>query len=540
MALELLTGTAPCPCCAYRHADARLPASLRGLFLNHGALGGMTGEARRDRISGRLRIENVTIVDPRTGRKRPNATVHLQAGRITEVTPAPAEAEPGVDRVDGTGKYIVPGYNDMHSHALELSDPSGSLALMLSEGVTGFRQMSGSPSLLAKRRAGKLAFGENAPQLLHAPGSLITPFNARDAAGVAAEIRAQKAQGADFIKVGLCAPDIFLAAIDAANEAGIKILGHLQEGADALEATRRGFYCVEHLGPSSEIWISCSNDEEALRADPHRREFIKAPPFKIPFLQTLVMMKLQKLLVNPAAFAARVDVERLGRAIDTFQDDKGHRVAEQFAADGSWHCPTLVRLRTQEYAATAEYEQDEMLTFLPEKSIKRWRQVTDKFRAMDADLRHTLEAAYPRQQMLAKLLADSGVKMICGTDGGSFLGPGLTMKQEYKELSDAGLSPLKILQMATSNAADYLDRAGTMGAVDAGYDADLVMLNSDPLERVENLHDIAGVVRAGFYHPRERLEAMRKHVAATRGYLDAERDWATASAHAASQPAALH
>ena len=84
--------------------------------------------------------------------------------------------------------------------------------------------------------------------------------------------------------------------------------------------------------------------------------------------------------------------------------------------------------------------------------------------------------------------------MICGTDGGSYLGPGLTLRQEFKELSDAGLSPLTILQMATVNAAAYLGRADSMGTIESGKDADLVLLDADPLARVENLHAIAGVV----------------------------------------------
>ena len=522
MVLSLLTGTAPCPCCAYRHAGTLLPSSLFEKFSNGGARGALAPGAAATRPSGRLRIDGVTVVDPQTGKKTPRSSVHMNAGRITAVTSLDDNVFPASDRVDATGKFIVPGYNDMHSHVLELSEPSGSLALMLSEGVTGFRQMSGSPALLARRRGGKLAFGQSAPQLLQTPGSLITPFNARNAETVAAEIRRQKAQGADFIKVGLCAPDVFLAAIEEANRVGIKILGHLQEGTDAIDATARGFHCVEHLGPGSAVWICCSDEEEALRADTHRREFIKAPPFKIPFLEDLVMMRLQKLLVNPAAFASPADVDRLGRAIDTFREDKGQRVAEHFVEHGSWHCPTLVRLRTQEYADKPEYEQDDMLEYLPRKNVKRWREVTDRFRALDTSMRRTYEKAYPRQQMLAKLLSDSGVRMICGTDGGSLLGPGLTLKQEFKELSDAGLSPLKILQMATINAAEYLGRADAMGAIGVGRDADLVLLDSDPLERVENLHDIAGVVRAGFFHSRDALKAMRAQVARNRGFLDSQ------------------
>lgn len=540
MVLSLLTGTAPCPCCAYGHAGSILPFSFRDVFTRHGARGARARPAAAARLSGRLRVDGVTVVDPRDGSKAAGMSILINLGRITAVVPVGERLEPGVERIDATGKFVVPGYNDMHSHVLELSDPSGSLALMLAEGVTGFRQMSGSPTLLARRRDDRLPFGDEAPQLLQTPGSLLTPFNAGSAEQVAAEIRRQKEQGADFIKVGLCAPDVFMAAIEAANEAGMKILGHLQEGTDALEATGRGFHCVEHLGPSSALWICCSDDEEALRADSYRREFIKAPPFKIPFLEALVMRRLQKLLVNPAAFASENDVERLGRAIDTFREDKGERVAERFVEDGSWHCPTLVRLRTQEYADRPEYERDEMLEFLPVKSVKRWRQVTDRFRALDATMKMTLERAYPRQQMLAKLLSDAGVRMICGTDGGSYLGPGLTLRQEFKELSDAGLSPLTILQMATVNAAAYLGRAATMGTVESGRDADFVILDADPLERVENMHRIAGVVRAGFHHSRGRLDAMRSQVASSRGFLEPRLDPGATSSHGAGSEGHLH
>ncbi|WP_395396072.1 hypothetical protein WBP07_22340 (plasmid) [Novosphingobium sp. BL-8A] len=246
------------------------------------------------------------------------------------------------------GQYVVPGSNDMHSHVVELGDPSGSLALMLAEGVTGFRQMSGSPALLTARSKGTLPIGAIAPALHETPGSLITPFNAGTVDAVACEIRRQKAQGADFIKVGMVAPEVFFAAIDEANAQGIPILGHLQEGTDALQATAAGFRSVEHLGPGSTIWICCSDEEAELRADSYRRDVIKAPPFRIPFLETLVMKRLARMLINPAAFAQPKDVDRLKRAIDSYDPDKGHAVAAKFREDGSWQVPTLLRLRTQE------------------------------------------------------------------------------------------------------------------------------------------------------------------------------------------------
>jgi imidazolonepropionase-like amidohydrolase len=179
----------------------------------------------------------------------------------------------------------------------------------------------------------------------------------------------------------------------------------------------------------------------------------------------------------------------------------------------------MVRLRTQEYAENPEYEQDEMLAYMPARAVKNWREVTARFKALPAAMRHAFRDAYPRQLELAKLLCDSGVRMMAGTDGGSYLGPGLTLKQEFAELALAGISPLRILQMATTDPADYLGRSDAMGRVAVGYDADLVLLNADPLARVEHLHGIAAVVRAGAYHSAQTLDGLRRSVAEKRGSL---------------------
>jgi imidazolonepropionase-like amidohydrolase len=421
--------------------------------------------------------------------------------------------DPSTDHVDATGKFIVPGYNDMHSHALNLHDPSASLTLMLAEGVTGFRQMSGSPALLKMRRDDALPIGPAAPALLETPGTILTPLNAGTSDAAAVEIRRQQAQGADFVKMVMADADVFMAAIDEALAVGIPILGHLQEGVDVVAASRAGFRSVEHLGPGSPVWASCSSIGEELRLDVRDKRGIKAPPFKIPFLERLVTWRMQKLLVNPAAFSDPADVARIQRALDAFNAEKAAAVAAELAEHGTWQVPTLVRLRSMELAGAPEYDRDESLAYLPAKNIKRWRKVTAKFLAMPAEAQTTYRNLYPRQLSLAKLFADSGVRMMTGTDGGSMMAPGLTLRQEFAELSKAGLSPLKILQMTTINPAKYLGREDTMGAVEPGRNADLVVLDANPLEDVDNLHRINAVVRAGTYYSAEELAAL------TRGFV---------------------
>ena len=524
--LTMLAGNAFCPCCAFGFSPytRRAPAARRVSGLScttplaapAGRWSEATGESSRSRT---LCLEGGTVVDPRDGSLAENVTILVEAGRIVSIqTNGSAAAGPAADRIDARGKYVVPGYNDMHSHVLELDDPSGGLALMLAEGVTGFRQMSGSPQRLAERRNGTLPVGRDAPALLEMPGEVLTPLNASSPDGVATEIRLQQEQGADFIKVGFVAAPVFMAAMEEARRAGIPILGHLQDGVDAAVAAKAGFRSVEHLGPGTTVWVGCSAAEAELKstAKPVR---IPTLPSALKFLAGIIRWRMQSMLINPVAFAPHEYAISLQRALDTFSEEKFKVLAAQFVAEGTWHVPTLVRLRTQELADAPEYQNSAYLRYMPEHKIRKWRRVTDKFRKVPSSARQTYADAYPRQLELTKLLADAGIRMLTGTDGGWFAAPGLTLKEEFAELSKAGIAPKNILRMATTNAAEYLHRIDTMGSVEPGRNADLVVLNANPLEAVGNLHAIAGVVRAGTYHSSQDLEALRARVASGRGYL---------------------
>ncbi|WP_395396071.1 amidohydrolase family protein (plasmid) [Novosphingobium sp. BL-8A] len=156
---------------------------------------------------------------------------------------------------------------------------------------------------------------------------------------------------------------------------------------------------------------------------------------------------------------------------------------------------------------------------MPEKAVKNWREVTARYKALPSDMLTAYREAYPRQLELAKLFNDAGVRMMVGTDGGSYLGPGLTLRQEFRDLADAGLSSLVILQMATVNAAQYLHKEAEMGLVEIGYEADLVLLDADPLGPVEKLHAIVGVVRAGAHYSASSPDAIKRRIAEGGGTL---------------------
>jgi imidazolonepropionase-like amidohydrolase len=471
-------------------------------------------------VSGRLRIDGVSIVDPRDGRVTPDMVIETEAGKIVRIAKAGSLTEDRTaKRVDGRGKFVVPGYNNMHAHALGPDDPSGDLALMLSEGVTGFRQMSGSDEMLRERREHRLPLTRYAPALLGMPGAVLTPFNAGSPDEARREVAKQKAEGADFIKIALVSADVFWATLKAAREAGLPAVGHIQVGVDPARASKEGFRAIEHLGPGDPIWIACSGNRKALFADAAAHPAMKAPPFKIPFLETIVMYRLRKLLINPAAFAEPADIVRLQRALDSYDADRCKALAAEFARQQTWNVPTLVRLRTQQLADDPAYLSDPTLRYMPQANIDRWKEVTERFTALPAAMLATYHANYARNLALTKLLSDAGVPMLAGTDSGELAGPGMTLQQEFVELARAGLTPLKILQMTTILPARFLNRTGSMGLVAQGYDADLVLLDANPLESAAALGKIFGVVRAGFYYSASDLQALRDRVATTRGVL---------------------
>jgi hypothetical protein len=179
------------------------------------------------------------------------------------------------------------------------------------------------------------------------PGSLLTPFNARSASEVTEEIREQKDQGADFIKVGLVSPEVFFAAIAEGKRVGLPVLGHLQEGVNAAQASQAGFRSIEHLGPGDSIWTGCSTEGAVLLADAAQHPTVKTPPLAVPvFVQRMLMKHLQKRLINPAAFEDAAYSARLQRGFDTYSKAKCRALAA--VSDMRLPCPDAPSARERD------------------------------------------------------------------------------------------------------------------------------------------------------------------------------------------------
>jgi imidazolonepropionase-like amidohydrolase len=115
-----------------------------------------------------------------------------------------------------------------------------------------------------------------------------------------------------------------------------------------------------------------------------------------------------------------------------------------------------------------------------------------------------------------KKLADAGVTIAAGTDAGNIgaiHGPALF--REFQLMKEAGLTPMQILQCATTNAARVFDTTrGTsfrssappkVGAIAPGNFADLVILKSNPVDDIAHASDIESVMKGGILFPADAI-----------------------------------
>lgn len=176
--------------------------------------------AATTRVDRGILLDGVTVVDTAIGQLTPGRTVVVADGRIAPAGSVTASGS--AHGVDARGRFVVPGYLDMHAHPLGSPGELTDLDLMLANGVTGYREMSGSAAMLAKRRAGTLTTPDQ-PTLLALLGEILTRANAATPAAAIAEIDRQKADGADFIKLVDVTLTTFPAVLEMATHQGISV-----------------------------------------------------------------------------------------------------------------------------------------------------------------------------------------------------------------------------------------------------------------------------------------------------------------------------
>ncbi|HEX8261388.1 MAG TPA: amidohydrolase family protein, partial [Allosphingosinicella sp.] len=414
-----------------------------------------------------LVIANVRVVDVERGLAGLSTSVTIRGGVITAI--GPPAAGHALPVIDGGGGYLVPGFWDMHMHSFQLS-PQLHLPLFLANGVTSVRDMMDCPgerdSLIAcladkkqwtaKAEAGRLAsprFVSIASYYFEDPA--LTPAEASARAG------AYAARGLDELKVynRLSRPAYFRVAAEA-RRSGMRLTGHLPKAVALEEALASGHRSFEH----AHVLV--------------RHCFARSEDWRAGRLEHMPPTRLARFMV-------------LGH-----DRDRCRRTYEALRRSGAWLVPTHVTREEDARAGDPAFLQDSRLAYLD--PLSRW--------AFRDDLAGT-RAEYPGREgeealgryfrLGLRLTGEAhraGVPILVGTD--TALG-GFRYHDEMAHLVRAGLSPAAVLRAATLDAARFAGLESSAGSVTVGKRADLVLLDSNPLENIANTRRIRLVLLAG-------------------------------------------
>jgi len=443
----------------------------------------------------RISLVGGTVINPADGKVLPNATVVIDGDKIERVALGKQDAASLGKQIECVGKFILPGYIDTHIHFFQSGDlftrPDGTdlnsvrpykdevawvkshvndvFARYLRSGITSVVDVGGpfwnfevrktaNQTQIAPRVAvaGPLISSVSREKLDLGDPPIVkidTPDQARDFVRKLAE------QKPDLVKIWYIVDKdhpvesfrpIVRATIQESHAHKIRVAVHATELETARAAVEEG----------ADVLVHSVTDK------PIDDAFVK-------------LLKDRRTILCPTL----VVFERYGR---TFSHQLNLTPEEQ-----KWGNPEVI--------ASLD------VTKIPQDKLPQ--RIKDALAKPDEALgriKKTYEVALPN----LKRLEDAGVIIAAGTDAGNIgtiHGPALF--REFQLMKDAGLTPMQILQCATGNAAKLFggDTGAHIGQIAPGFFADLVILNSNPLDDIAHASDIDRVIKNGVIYPADSI-----------------------------------
>ena len=432
-----------------RGAEAALP-TLRAIELRYrDANGAALGRRLAPAPASAIVIAGGDVFDSERGTIRPRTSVLIRGTRIEAVGPADSLTIPaGATVIDATGKTVMPGMWDMHSHMFPTSQTTRAVS-DLAAGITTIRDLASDADMATSLRDRSAAGILAAPRLVLAgfiegPGRWAGPTEA--IAGTEEQALAWIARydslGYKQIKLyNLIQQDLVPAIAREAHRRGMRLSGHVSRGLSTPAAVRLGFDEINHIA-----FLLSTFYPDSLYL-PEMRAYSAVSSAVAPYFDA-----------DSPEFSAMLELfKQRGTVIDPTVNLWLSARAQGGTAPPNVGIPA---------PASDSLAQRADATFL--KIIKR--------------------------------LYDAGVTIVPGTDGSSY-------NAELENYERAGIPAAQVLRIATIVPAQVMKDDGQYGSITPGKVADLFIVDGKPAERVADLRRVERVIRAGRVYESKALRA---------------------------------
>jgi imidazolonepropionase-like amidohydrolase len=396
-----------------------------------------------------LVIRNVNVIDVVNEKVLPHQDVVIKDQKIDFIGRFSGKKSIGIDYIDGSGKYLLPGLWDMHFHLCwEQGNDTLIYPALLKNGITAIRDMGGSLTIMQNFKE-RLKTNKTIGPSIYGAGPIIDgnpPVHADfslpvdDKTNIQLVLDSLKNGGSDFFKTySLIKEDQLRAIAGYCSSNNMSFAGHLSEYIDPEVSISLGQKTVEHLNRLDDIW------------------------------------------------------QQNQKRIDT--------IGALMVASKTFLCPTLITYELKTKLRDSSIVNKGYEPYITPSLMQEWKSIWQQRKERHTKLSdwESLDKTFASQKNLVQRLHKMGVRILAGTDfaGMPYVYPGISLSQELGLLAEAGLSNFEILQTATINPAICMSAQELYGSVSVGKYADLVLLDKNPIEQIANIKAIHSVFLKG-------------------------------------------
>jgi len=438
-------------------------------------------QSAENKVNANTLIADVSIVDVRTGEIQEHRNIEIDSGIIQRITDTGSNTN-GYQRViDGKGLFVIPGLAEMHAHIpsppVSQQQLEETLFLYLANGITTIRGMLGHPSHLELRK--NAAQGEVLSPRIFTSSPSLNGNTVPTVEEAITKVTQYQKEGYDFLKIhpGIERP-VFDQIVQTAKEVGIPFAGHVPVAVGIRHALESRYAAIDHVDGFLEGLVP---ETAKAKAKPEENGFFGYN------------------------FTLLADTTHIGSLVALARENKVWIVPTQSLFE-RWFAPI----------PADELLKEPEMSYMPASTLANWKmrkeQSTDPATGFN---KAQWESFHAIRQALIRALSRNGYGMLLGSDAPQLFNvPGFSIHHEIAGMEAAGMTSLEILQSGTVNPARFFGKEEVFGQVQSGMEADLLLLRENPLNNLQALKKIEGVMVRGKWIDRKTIDEKLKTIAA--------------------------